>query len=104
MAVMVITLTIILFSVVANVTLNNTVSQLTDRINVSVYLKDEVAEDDEQRVKFMEDIKQVENVERVEFVSKDDALEQFREDSSNSPDLLTALSQTDNPLPASFRI
>lgn len=104
MAVMVITLTIILFSVVANATFSNTVTQLTDRINVSVYLKDEVAEDDEQRVKFMEDIKQVENVERVEFVSKDDALEQFREDSSNSPELLTALSQTDNPLPASFRI
>lgn len=104
MAVMVITLTIILFSVVANATFNNTVSQLTDRINVSVYLKDAVAADDDQRVRFMEDIKRVENVKEVEFVSKDEALEQFREDSSNSPDLLTALSQTDNPLPASFKI
>ncbi len=104
MAVMVITLTIILFSVVANETFNHTVSQLTDRINVSVYLKDSVAADDDQRVKFMEDIKRVENVKEVEYVSKDEALEQFREDSSNSPDLLSALSQTDNPLPASFKI
>ena len=40
MAVMVITLTIILFSIIANATFANTVQQITDRIDVSVYLKD----------------------------------------------------------------
>jgi len=104
MAVMVITLTIILFSFVANATFNNTISQLTDRINISVYLKDEVASDDKKRMDFMSQLQKLENVKKVEYVSKEQALEQFREDSSDSPKLLTALSQTDNPLPASFKI
>jgi len=104
MAVMVITLTIILFSFVANATFTNTISQLTDRINISVYLRDEVASNDEKRVGFMDQLQKLNNVKKVEYVSKEQALEQFREDSSDSPKLLTALSQTDNPLPASFKI
>jgi len=36
MAVMTITLTIVLFSIIANATLNHTVAQITDKINVSM--------------------------------------------------------------------
>jgi len=104
MAVMVITLTIILFSYVANTTFSYTVSQLTDRINVSVYLKDKVASDDKQRNAFQKSIEELPSVKKVEFISKSEALEQFKEDSSNNPSLLAALNQTDNPLPASFKI
>ncbi len=38
----------------------------------------------------------------VEYVSKDEALEEFRETFQDNPDILNQLS--DNPLPASFRI
>jgi cell division protein FtsX len=44
MAVMLITLTIVLFSVIANATFTNTVQQITDKIDISVYLKDSVDE------------------------------------------------------------
>ena len=40
MAVMVVTLTIVLFSVITNATFNNTIAQITNKINVSVFLKD----------------------------------------------------------------
>ena len=41
-AVMVITLSIVLFSVIANATFANTINQITERIDVSVYLVDEI--------------------------------------------------------------
>lgn len=102
MAVMVITLTIILFSIIANATFANTVQQITDRIDVSVYLKDDV--NVKQREQLIDQVKSLENVKSVEFVSKDDALEAYKKQNANNPELLLAISQTDNPLPASLQI
>ncbi|MBA3758672.1 ABC transporter permease [Candidatus Saccharibacteria bacterium] len=102
MAVMVITLTIILFSVVANATFANTIQGLNDKIDISVYLKDDVT--DEERDKLIEDTKNIQNVRSVEYVSKDQALEDYKKANANNLDLLLAISQTDNPLPASLRV
>ena len=101
-AVMVITLTIILFSIIANATFANTVQSITDRIDVSVYLKDSVTSP--QRDKLVGQIEQLENVESVQFVSKEEALEAYRKQNAGNTDLLQAISQTDNPLPASLQI
>lgn len=54
-AVMTTTLTIVLFSVITNATFANTIEQLTDKIDVSVFLKDEVT--DEQREKLISELK-----------------------------------------------
>lgn len=102
MAVMVITLTIVLFSVIVNATFANTVQQITDKIDISVYLKDTVK--DEQREQLINDLKNNENVKSVEYVSKDQALEIYKEQNADNIDLLVAISQTDNPLPASLQI
>jgi cell division transport system permease protein len=102
MAVMIITLTIILFSVIANATFANTIKQITDRIDISVYLKDDVTE--EERNKLISDVKNISNVKSVEYISKDKALEDYKRANANNLDLLLAISQTDNPLPASLRI
>jgi cell division transport system permease protein len=102
MAVMVITLTIILFSVIANATFTNTIQGLNDKIDISVYLKDDVTDD--ERNKLIADTKNIQNVRSVEYVSKDQALEDYKKANANNLDLLLAISQTDNPLPASLRI
>lgn len=102
MAVMLITLTIVLFSVIANATFTNTVQQITDRINVSVYLKDSVNEATTN--KLMEQIKQVENVGGVTYVSKEEALADYKRQNADNLDLLLAISETDNPLPATIQI
>lgn len=102
MAVMIITLGIILFSIIANATFTNTVNQITDKIDISVYLKDSV--DENQRNQLISDIKNVPNVKSVEYVSKEQALEEYKKANENNIDLLLAISQTDNPLPASLRI
>lgn len=102
MAVMVITLGIVLFSVIANATFANTIKQITDRIDISVYLKDSVSE--AAKDKLISDLKQISNVEKVEYISKDQALEIYKKANADNPDLLAAISQTDNPLPASLQI
>lgn len=101
-AVMVITLSIILFSVITNATFANTVNQITDKIDISVYLKDEVTAD--KREELITQFKGLENVKSVDFVSKDQALEGYKKANQDNPDLLAAISQTDNPLPTSLRI
>ena len=102
MAVMVITLGIILFSVIASATFNNTITQITDKIDISVYLKDSVSQD--RREQLVSKMQQLDNVKSVEYVSKEQALEEYRAANENNIDLLLAISQTDNPLPASLRI
>jgi cell division transport system permease protein len=102
MAVMVITLTIVLFSIIANATFANTVQQITDKIDISVYLKDSINET--QRNKLLDDLKNVPNIKSVQYISKDQALESYKKQNAANLDLLLAISQTDNPLPASLLI
>lgn len=101
-AMMMITLTILLFAIVANATFNHTVSNLTSHIDVSMYLKDNVTE--AQRTKLIKQLKGVDNVQSVSYVSKDQALKTYEQDNAGNKDLLTAISETENPLPASLDI
>ncbi|HJQ08907.1 MAG TPA: permease-like cell division protein FtsX, partial [Candidatus Saccharimonadales bacterium] len=102
MAVMVVTLTIVLFSIVTNATFTNTIEQITSKIDISVYLKDSVT--DEQRSKLLADLKKLPNVENLNYLSKDDALDRYRQQNANNPELLSAISATDNPLPATIQL
>lgn len=99
-AVMVITLTIILFSVVTNATFANTVQQITDKIDISVYLNDKITEDERQ--KLMGDLSALPNVKSAVYKSKDTVLADYKKQNQNNLDLLLAISQTDNPLPATI--
>lgn len=101
-AVMIVTLTIVLFSIIANATFNNTIDQITEKIDISVYLKDEVNKS--QTDELIKKLESSDNVKSVTYVSKDDALEQYRKDNQENLDLLLAVSQTDNPLPATIKI
>jgi cell division transport system permease protein len=101
-AVMVVTLTIVLFSVIANATFNRTIADITDRIDISVYLKDTVTEP--QRTKLLGELKGLDNVKSVAYVSKDQALINYQKANQDNLDLLLAISQTDNPLPATIQV
>lgn len=101
-AVMIITLSIILLSIIANATFSHTIQEITDRIDISVYLQDTVNE--ERRDQLIDDIEGIDNVRSVEYVSKERALEEYKAANNDDIDLLLAISQTDNPLPASLRI
>jgi len=101
-AMMLITLTILLFAVVANATFSHTISDITSHIDVSVYLKDSVT--DAQRSQLIQKLYNIDNVKSVTYINKTEALKKYEADNANNPELLSAISQTDNPLPASLNI
>ncbi len=102
MAVMVVTLTIVLFSVIANATFGNTIAQITDKVDISVYLKD--TDTKQQTDQFLSQIKHLPNVKQVRFFSKDDALKRYQKQNADNPQLLLAISSTTNPIPATILI
>lgn len=102
MAVMVVTLTIILLSLLVNTTLTATISTITDRIDISVYLVDTV--DVATTKDLIKKIEALPNVADTSYLSKQDALAKYRADNAKNPQLLVAISQTENPLPATIRI
>lgn len=102
MAVMVVTLTIVLFSLITNATFANTIAQITDRIDISVYLKDEVKPSEKDEL--LKGLRGLPNVKEVKYLSKADALENYKKQNANNPQLLSAISSTDNPLPATILV
>lgn len=102
MAVMVVTLTIILLSLVVNTTLSGTINQITEKIDVSVYLKDNVTT--KEREDFTSRLEDLSNVSSTKYLSKDQALEAYRQENIDNQELLQAINQTDNPLPATIRV
>lgn len=102
MATMIITLTIILFSIIVNATFSNTVAQITEKIDISVYLKDEVTE--AQAKEFVNGIRKLQNVSAVTYLNKSAALKSFIAQNSGNDKLLQAVNETDNPIPATIVI
>ncbi len=102
MAIMVITLTIILFSVIANATFNHTVDQIANQVDVSVFLQDSVTP--AQVSQFLASIKKQPDVRRVEYLSKQQAQEQFVTQNNGNQSLQSAIIETGNPIPATVHV
>lgn len=102
MAIMIVTLTIILFSIIVNATFTNTVAQITSKINISLYLKDSVTPDQTQ--KLLAELKALPNVQSVNYLSKAQALQSYIKQNAGNTQLLQAINETDNPLPATVQL
>lgn len=101
-AMMTITLTILLFGIVANTTFRHTIDNLTSHIDVSVYLKDGVT--DAQREKLVKQLDDLPNVKAVDYISKEQVLKRYQEQNADNPLLLSAISEAGNPLSAELHI
>lgn len=102
MAVMVVTLTIVLFSLIANATFSNTITQITNKIDVSVFLKDSTTAT--QTNQLVGQLKKLPNVKAVEYLSKAEVLKQYIHDNAGNEQLQLAINETSNPLPATIHI
>ncbi|HVV25839.1 MAG TPA: permease-like cell division protein FtsX [Candidatus Saccharimonadales bacterium] len=102
MAVMVVTLTIVLFSLITNATFNNTIDQITSKIDISVFLKD--SDSQAQTNQLIAQLKKLPNVKSVQYLSKDQALKQYEAQNAGNEQLLTAINETSNPLPATILV
>src|ERR1700734_3182424 len=71
-AVMVVTLTIVLFSIITNATFGNTIAQITNKIDVSVFLKD--SDTPAQTNQLIAQLRALPNVKHVSYLTKAQAL------------------------------
>ncbi|MFC1630057.1 cell division protein FtsX [Patescibacteria group bacterium] len=79
------------------------VSELQERVDVSVYFKQDSLEEDILKLK--EELAETEEVKSVEYVSKEEALEKFIERHKDEPILIESLNEVgENPLLASLSI
>jgi len=102
-SVMVLTLIVISTLLMLNVVASAVLKNLQEKIDVSVYFKLEAEEEDILVVKSQ--LEKLTEVERVEYVSRDDALMRFKERHKDNPYLIQGLQELgENPLEASLNI
>jgi cell division transport system permease protein len=100
---MTVTLLIILTTFTARMIFADTIAEVRQKIDVSVYLNDDAENKDVER--FGNELKRVSIVTSVEYISKDQAREVFRQQNRTELAQLEALGELgDNPFPASLRI
>jgi len=102
-AIMTVTLATILLAGLANKALNDTIDTQSRDLTLSIYILED-AKDDRQ-VELRSALLAQPEVDNIEYVSQQDALEKFKEDYKDDQDLLDAFTIVQgNVLPASFRI
>jgi cell division transport system permease protein len=102
MAIMVITLTIVLLSLIVSFTFRHTISQITDKINVSVYLDNNLSTT--QTNQLVSELKHLPNVGSVAYLTKTQVLKVYEQQNANNPQLIQAVNETNNPLPPTIII
>jgi cell division transport system permease protein len=101
-AVITITLTTVLLLVIANATLNSTIKSINNKINISVYLKDDIT--DQQKNDLVNGLKSLNEVQSVDYISKSEVLAIYEEQNKGNSSIESAVAQTNNPLPATINV
>lgn len=101
-AVMTITLLIVFITVAARQTLVNSIDDIRDKVDMSVYLKTDVS--DEAVTQIFTDMNNLESVTKVDYITPEQARENFAEDNSGDADTLSALNEAINKFPGTMRV
>lgn len=102
-SILVITLGLITSLFLISVAAGTILSDLEEKVDISVYFKLETPESDITKVK--QELEGLSDVKTVEYVSRDLALEKFQEGHQNNPLVLKSLEELgENPLEASLNI
>lgn len=87
-------------SIATGLIVSDIVQSVEDKVTIQIFLKDGAAEEDVQALQaFIDSDPQVDT---INYTSKDEALDQFREQMAESPEILEQIE--DNPLPASLDV
>lgn len=100
--VMILTLLIIFISFAVQITMANTVSDLQNKVDMSIYLKTETS--GQVGSELVASLKKLSSVKSVSFISADDARKQIIEDSNGDTDVINAIKEATNKNPATLRI
>jgi len=87
----------------SNVLTGELIKSIQDKVDVSVYLNKDIQESDVVLIK--QELLKMSEVTKVEYITKDDALNQFKERHKNDPFILESLEELgENPLQAILNV
>lgn len=101
-AVMTITLLIVFMTLVARQVLVDTVDQIKDKVDMSIYVKTDTSSDDAQKIQG--EIEKLPGVKSVRYVSPEQARTDFANQNKSDEATLEALNEATNKLPGTFRV
>lgn len=101
-AVMTITLLIVFVTLSARNVLVDTVGQIRDKVDVSIYVKTDTSKEDADKI--LSDLKNLSSVKRVDYISPEQARENFANENKRDAGSLDALNEATNKLPGTFSI
>jgi cell division transport system permease protein len=100
---MIIALSVFLGLILFNVMTNKAIELVQDKIDISVYFKPNTSEDEILNIK--QSLETLPEIKNIEYISKDKALEIFKQNHQNDEAIMQALSELNtNPLVASLNI
>ncbi len=103
-AVMTVTLTILLATFTLHLVFNDTLAEIRQKIDISIYLSDTIT--DEQRAELEAEVHKIAGVTTIDYVSKAQARQDYITQNSGDKQQLEALSVLgeNNPFPASLKV
>lgn len=101
-AVMTITLLVVFTTFAARNVLIDTVGEIRDKVDMSIYVKTDILSDDITEIK--DGLQELETVTNVTYVSPDEARQNFAKQNSTDGGTLDALNEATNKFPGTFRI
>lgn len=102
-AVMTITLLVVFVTLSARNVLVDTVGEIRDKVDMSIYVKTDTPDSDVEKIQ--ESLESMTgSVKRVTYVSPEEAREDFAEQNKGEADTLNALNEATNEFPGTFRI
>ncbi len=101
-AMMTLTLFVIMMTMMSRNILLDSVAEIRDKVDMSVYVQYDTSEDDVQTLE--SDLKSLDGVTRVTYVSPEKARENYAEANRDNPRALSALNLADAKFPGTFRI
>lgn len=101
-AVMTITLLIVFMTLAARSVLVETVATVRDKVDVSIYVKYDINDQDVQTIQH--DLEAMPSVKRVTYISPEQGRTEFAQANKDNTDILDALNEATGKLPGTFRI
>jgi cell division transport system permease protein len=101
-AVMTITLLIIFTTFVAQNVLTDTINDLRNKVDMSIYLKTETTDDIGDEL--VAELKKLLSVKSADFTNSATAIKNFAEDNSSKDEVLDAIKEASNQFPATLRV
>ncbi len=88
--------------IVGSVLVNSAIGNVEDQVTINAFISDEASDSDVKA--FMEKLESWDNVKKVEFKTKEDALADYSQNVSDNADATMAALDGNNPLPRSYSI